>query len=848
MDITVTAMAGRRNNLRFLKPDTVPDESLPIAEKFNTVIEIFLIGLLTFMPFAFGVVHHWSQEVVVVISGCMVLTLLLRQMLLPRLKFFTTPAYIAVLAFLAIAAFEVVPLPAGLVSIISPHTTALKSGLLYGGVSSEPQAWKTTLSFYANSTKASLRLALAIAGIFFVVVNVFNTPERIKRLLRAIVCVGAAVAVLAVLQDVFGNGKIYWFIETPLKADAGPFVNHSHFGQFMNLSIGAALALLFIKLSADFGRGQARVADIFEYFDSAKARGLWLLAAMISVSAATVFISLTRGGMISMLFAISFTVFIGGLKKKFRRHGWIIVAIALVSLLCILYTGFDTVYNRFASLGKFDDYKTRLEVLRDILSPVHKFIIWGTGLGTYSVVYPMFQTVKTGLKFVYAENEYAQLIEEMGLMGFLALLSFGSIICVSFIRAIKTGKSSVGAAVYGLGFGVIAILVHSFSDFGQHLPANTALTVIFCGLIIVLGKSGKAFDFSSNDSARKIFCVRSLRIMLLLICAVVFGWSVIGADNARLSERYWQKAERIREQIRTAGINNTDERKFRTLIAYSQAAVEYQPENVRYRQWYNTYRWWDITRKSTSLSSRDYGQACRIVADLKNARLAAPTYGPIYCLLGQMQRFVLLEPVGEDNIEKGFMLEPNDELTLFTAGYVDILNGRIDESLVKFKKSVDLGGIFFEQMVRTYLNRLDRPDLVIDLAGKDIKRLRYAEKLLKSNKSFAAAAKQCHQKLISVMKDRARSGAADVYELVELGRYYRDCGNSVTAAKYYKMALTADYDNYKWRLEFAVLLADKGNIREAAAQCRICLRIKPGYRAAKNLLGELALRPETIKK
>jgi len=103
-----------------------------------------------------------------------------------------------------------------------------------------------TLSFYPNATKHNLRLILAVAAVFFVVVNVYRRAEQIKRLLAAIAIIGGAIALLALAQDLFGNGKIYWIVPTGHgETYSGPFINHSHYGQFMNLSIGAALGLLW---------------------------------------------------------------------------------------------------------------------------------------------------------------------------------------------------------------------------------------------------------------------------------------------------------------------------------------------------------------------------------------------------------------------------------------------------------------------------------------------------------------------------------------------------------------------------------------------------------------------------
>ena len=69
-----------------------------------------------------------------------------------------------------------------------------------------------TLSFYPNATKHNLRLVLAIAGVFVVVLNVFRRPDQIKRLLVAITAIGGVIAAIALAQNIFGNGKIFWLV------------------------------------------------------------------------------------------------------------------------------------------------------------------------------------------------------------------------------------------------------------------------------------------------------------------------------------------------------------------------------------------------------------------------------------------------------------------------------------------------------------------------------------------------------------------------------------------------------------------------------------------------------------
>ena len=47
------------------------------------------------------------------------------------------------------------------------------------------------------------------------------------------------------------------------------------------------------------------------------------------------------------------------------------------------------------------------------------------------------------------------------------------------------------AAAIGMGYGLVAILVHSLTDFGQHIPANACLTALYGALLLNLAQAVK---------------------------------------------------------------------------------------------------------------------------------------------------------------------------------------------------------------------------------------------------------------------------------------------------------------------------------------------------------------------
>src|SRR5205085_2305528 len=97
-------------------------------------------------------------------------------------------------------------------AVISPNTEHLKTQLLQQLPALGAIQGAMTLSFYLHASQHDLRQIFIAATVFIVVLNVYRTPQRIKRLLATIACVGGAVALLALAQDITRTRSIYWRI------------------------------------------------------------------------------------------------------------------------------------------------------------------------------------------------------------------------------------------------------------------------------------------------------------------------------------------------------------------------------------------------------------------------------------------------------------------------------------------------------------------------------------------------------------------------------------------------------------------------------------------------------------
>jgi len=820
--------------------------------KFDKAIEWLTIALLAFMPLAFGAVQAWSEEIVVAFAAAITICYLVKLIFEQDVRPVWSWTYVPIALFILVAVLQIIPLPADLVAAISPNTAATKKELLGDLPNAAALLRYMTLSFYPNATRHDLRLVLAVAAVFFVTVNVYRRPEQIKRLLTAVAIIGGTIAALALAQNALGNGKIYWMVPTGHnQAYAGTFVNHSHYSQFMNLSIGAALALVMAKFHEAFVSRKVTPVALAEFLGSPRSRFIWVLIGIIILAMATVVVSLSRGGMFSMLIAGAVTTVVLSASKSLRGRSWVMVLLTLGAFIAVLFIGFDAVCDRLAALSHFNQAEGgRWQIVKDVATAWTRFPLFGTGLGTHEVVYPMFDRSTIPMLASHAENEYAQVAEETGILGLIPLSALFIGVWVNHFRIATVQCIPISSAAYGLAFGLVAIMVHSLSDFGQHIPANAFLSAISVGLLISLSRMNENADLPVG-SAGDLRRVRGLRIGCLALVSMGFAWSLIGADRARAAESQWARALRIEETLRAKGWRGSDE-EYIALIRPAARAAKYEPANIHYRHWLNVYRWRSISHTTdpntgaVTISVQAMESVRRIVRELHNARVLCPTYGATCSVVGQLELFVLNDADGAERIRRGFLLAPSDPTACFVAGLLDARNDKTEESYEKLSRAVKLDGRLFEDAVHLCIDGMQRPDLAVALAGDSTHRLSRVADILIELGQHKELARQARSSAIALLKERCSQPDAPAAALASMANIYAKTGDTEAAIEHYRRALALDYSQIRWRLDLARLLAATNRVPEAIHEARIGLRLRPRYKAAEKLIADLSILPGAL--
>ena len=804
--------------------------------------EVLMAGLLIFAPLALGAARAWSELVVVGfgvgLALCLALSLLGRN----DSRFVWSWAYVPVALFLLVGVVQLVPLPAWIMEVLSPQTSELKNRLLADLPEAAGGLGSMSVTFYSWETLHNVRLLVAAASVFAVAVNVYRRPEQIRRLLWVVAAVGGVMAVLAIGQIISGTDRIYWSIPTGHNvARGGAFVNRNNFCLFMNMSIGATLALLFLKL----GRGRSRGGAGASLSERLGEDG-WFLAGVVVLGTAAVFLSLSRGGATALVGAAVVMAVVMGVRKTFRAGGWVLGILGLVAFVSLLYLGFDAVYDRLATLQEEDAYSHRWQIVKDLAVLWTRFPLLGTGLGSHEVVYPMFDRGTTAAVAGHAEDEYAQIMEETGVVGLVLALVFVAVLLRSFLRCVRSENRFAQAVAYGLGLGLVAVLIHSFSDFGLHMPANTCLAAAMAGMLVGLARrtAGRGGNGGEVVLDRRSLALRKVLAGVFLVLVIaVGGWALVTAEWSRVAENHWWQAMAAEQRVQEAQwvAENKD---YVWLISQTASAARADPGKVLYSYWLAVYRWRAISRVRSPetgeliVSDRTLDFVERIVEDLNDVRRLCPTFGPAYCVAGQLEKFVLGRADGAKLIRRGYELAPNDPTACLVAGTLEASEGDEAVGRAQLVRAVVLAPAMYREVVAVCLDRLEKPEWAVEIAGEDPGRLMYVARALEDVEKHAALAERVRARTTEALRERCTDPKAPAPMQATLAGYCWREKDYEGAVRHYQWALAARYGQVGWRIGLARALRGLGRLDEAIHELRIVRRLQPQNEVSKRLLKE----------
>ena len=130
-----------------------------------------------------------------------------------------------------------------------------------------------------------------------------------------------------------------------------------------------------------------------------------------------------------------------------------------------------------------DNLEGRIRMWEGTRQMIADNVFTGTGPGTFTEAYPAYQEPGAAVLAVYAHNDYLQFMADCRVL-IIPLMAWFLFL---FFRAGFANMSNRSRQIRGITLGVmgavVAILIHSFSDFNLHIPANFVLFTLLASMI-----------------------------------------------------------------------------------------------------------------------------------------------------------------------------------------------------------------------------------------------------------------------------------------------------------------------------------------------------------------------------
>jgi len=331
---------------------------------------------------------------------------------------------------------------------------------------------------YGPGALRALGLALMV---IVSVVSSAMLPAQCRRVLLTLVIAGAAIMALQVWVQRLTPRRF------PVFAHTGIFVNPNHFAAFANLVIPLAVVTAMRSRINAFHRGRA-----------SSPAGLFLLAA--GCLGVAVVLARSRAGM--AILALQATGFLllwwrlevrypfalptpSGGVLRYARAVVVMVALVLVIGLAARSVG------QLSSLWR--DIEFRGTVAADVARMWTSNLWWGTGPGSFAVVFPYYQRLPVErYYFRHAHNEPLQFLAEFGLLG-AGVLGTGLMLIGVGLRGSRRDDTGIlpSALLEGPAciLALIGVGLHGLVDFPFRHPLMLLMVSLWLGMLLTIPRT-----------------------------------------------------------------------------------------------------------------------------------------------------------------------------------------------------------------------------------------------------------------------------------------------------------------------------------------------------------------------
>lgn len=321
------------------------------------------------------------------------------------------------------------------------------------------------LSAYEFATRIEWLKGSALIVAVFVAVQSFRTVKDWRGFVWFLLALGFFASLLGIVQHFTFNGKMYWFREMHYGGvPFGPYVNRNHFAGFVELVVPPGLAVLVL-------RGERR--DL-----------LPLLALFTMLPIGALFLSASRGGIVAFFCEMIVLVVLVAMRQTEWKTLAAGAMVLLLATVMVAWIGVGRALERFAQYQSLEVTEARrVEMTRDSWKIFRDHPLLGTGFGTLQQVFPRYETMYDALVVNHAHDDYVELLSDAGIVGGLLGAWFLALLIWQGANCLRASRDTTDFALHGGALtACVGLLVHSFSDFNLHIPANALIFLLLAAL------------------------------------------------------------------------------------------------------------------------------------------------------------------------------------------------------------------------------------------------------------------------------------------------------------------------------------------------------------------------------
>ncbi len=265
----------------------------------------------------------------------------------------------------------------------------------------------------------------------------------------------------------------------------GPYVNRNHYAGLMGMIFPMIMGLfLYYRPGGDRSSFRQRLIGIFTH---PRANLSLLLGFAAVLTATSIFLSLSRGGIASLLMSLVFLGFLLKKKSGQGRRSLLFATTIIVVLYAVGWFGWGPVFERFQSIrnAKGEISELRPHIWKDSLNIVRDFPLTGTGFGSYVNMYPSYRTIESEKIADHAHNDYIELLSDGGVVSLAFLFWFIAVVAVRSYQAFQRRKDPYSLLLYySVLTGIFSILLHGITDFNLQIGANGLYLFFMLGMAV----------------------------------------------------------------------------------------------------------------------------------------------------------------------------------------------------------------------------------------------------------------------------------------------------------------------------------------------------------------------------